>query len=198
VNAAPSVRRVVTAVELVPLRWWHLRDVMRLEHELFGNEQWSEEAFWSELAYCRPTVLDGPARAYWAAVPADPESDAGATAGGDRAAAPVLGYAGVATTADEAYVQTIGVATRAQRRGIGRLLLRQLLQDARNQDARTCWLEVRADNLGAQAMYETFGFRTRGRRRGYYQPSGTDALVMSVTLGGPAGAQVEGQDGERT
>jgi hypothetical protein len=56
-------------------------------------------------------------------------------------------------------------------------------------------------------MYETFGFRTRGRRRGYYQPSGTDALVMSVALGGPAGAdsqvggrdsRSEGQDGART
>jgi ribosomal-protein-alanine N-acetyltransferase len=187
---------VVTAVELVPLRWWHLRDVMHLEHELFGNEQWSEEAFWSELAYCRPTVLEGPARAYWAAVPAEarPAADA------DRAAGSVLGYAGVATTADEAYVQTIGVAARAQRRGIGRLLLGQLLKDARAQDARTCWLEVRADNLGAQAMYESFGFRTRGRRRGYYQPSGTDALVMSVTLGGPArvDSRVGVREGERT
>jgi ribosomal-protein-alanine N-acetyltransferase len=187
---------VVTAVELVPLRWWHLRDVMRLEHELFGNEQWSEEAFWSELAYCRPTVLDGPARAYWAAVPAS----SGVPTGPNRAAASVIGYAGVATTADEAYVQTIGVAARAQRRGIGRLLLGQLLDDARTQDARTCWLEVRADNLGAQAMYESFGFRTRGRRRGYYQPSGTDALVMSVALDGPArpGHQAQGRDGERT
>ena len=180
-----NAQRQETTVDLVSLRWWHLRDVMRLEHELFGNEQWSEEAFWSELAYCRPTLLDGPARAYWAAVSRPGPGP------GDEA---LLGYAGVATTADEAYVQTIGVATKAQRQGIGRRLLQQLLEDARAQDARTCWLEVRADNLGAQAMYEGFGFRSRGRRRGYYQPSGTDAVVMSVGLD-RAGS---GQEGGRT
>jgi ribosomal-protein-alanine N-acetyltransferase len=41
---------------------------------------------------------------------------------------------------------------------------------------------VRADNAGAQAMYEGFGFSARGRRRGYYQPSGVDAIVMAVEL----------------
>ncbi|HSP38048.1 MAG TPA: ribosomal protein S18-alanine N-acetyltransferase [Frankiaceae bacterium] len=162
-------------IELVPLRWWHLRSVLQLEHDLFGAEQWSEEAFWSELAYCPPTLVDGPFRRYWAAVPADAQSD-------DPEGLPVLGYAGVAVASDEAYVQTIGVAVPVQRRGIGRELLQQLLDDAWDAGGRTCWLEVRADNAGAQGMYERFGFSPRGRRRGYYQPSGTDAIVMSVDL----------------
>jgi [ribosomal protein S18]-alanine N-acetyltransferase len=163
------------AVELVPLRWWHLRSVMELEHDLFGAEQWSEESFWSELAYCPPMLVDGPFRRYWAAVPArDSRVDAVPPA--------VLGYAGVAVTSDEAYVQTIGVAVPTQRRGVGRRLLQQLLDDARDAGGRTCWLEVRADNTVAQAMYARFGFSPRGRRRGYYQPSGTDAIVMSVQL----------------
>jgi ribosomal-protein-alanine N-acetyltransferase len=158
-----------TAPELVGLRWWHLREVMELEHALFGAEQWPEESFWSELVHCPPKLADGPFRRYWAAV-------------GPGAGAPVLGYAGVAVTADEGYVQTIGVAPRAQRRGVGTLLLRRLLADAAEAGARTCWLEVRADNAGAQRMYSDFGFRPRGRRRGYYQPSGVDAIVMSVEL----------------
>jgi [ribosomal protein S18]-alanine N-acetyltransferase len=163
------------AAELVPLRWWHLRAVMELEHELFGAEQWSEESFWSELVYCPPLLLDGPFRRYWAAVgPTGPAGREGA----------LLGYAGVAAADDEGYVQTIGVATGAQRRGVGSLLLRRLLDDAAEAGARTCWLEVRADNAGAQAMYAGFGFEARGRRRGYYQPSGTDAIVMSAELSG--------------
>jgi ribosomal protein S18 acetylase RimI-like enzyme len=67
-----------------------------------------------------------------------------------------------------------------------------LLEDATTHGARTCWLEVRADNAGARTMYERFGFRTRGRRRGYYQPSGVDAIVMSVELPGAPGPATEG------
>ena len=39
-------------------------------------------------------------------------------------------------------------------------------------------LEVRADNAAAQRLYERRGFTEIGRRRGYYQPSGADAVVM--------------------
>jgi ribosomal-protein-alanine N-acetyltransferase len=158
---------------LVPLRWWYLPQVMALESELFGNEQWSEETFWSELAFCPPGLLGASPRRYWVALETSAPPGVGVR---------VLGYAGLATSEEDSYVQTIGVASAAQRRGIGSLLLRRLLTDAREQHARTCWLEVRADNGGAQAMYEGFGFRLRGRRRGYYQPSGTDALVMSIEL----------------
>lgn len=179
----PELSRPDGDVALEPLRWWHLRSVMALEHALFGAEQWSEESFWSELVYCPPSVIPGPFRRYWAAVPY-PAGDGRATD------ASVLGYAGVAVSADEAYVQTIGVAVAAQRRGVGTRLLQQLLSDGTRAGARTCWLEVRADNDGAQAMYAGFGFRPRGRRRGYYQPSGVDAIVMSVGL--PATAPVPG------
>ncbi len=169
-----------SGLDLVPLRWWHLSAVMRLEAELFGDEQWSEAAFWSELAACPPTLLEGSPRSYWAAVDVRPP---GRPDPGD-ADGELLGYAGVAVAADEGYVQTIGVARAAQRRGLGSRLLRRLLDDAHGEGASTVWLEVRADNEGAQAMYTRFGFRVRGRRRGYYQPSGTDALVMSVDLRG--------------
>jgi [ribosomal protein S18]-alanine N-acetyltransferase len=39
-------------------------------------------------------------------------------------------------------------------------------------------LEVRADNEVAQRLYTRRGFEEIGRRRGYYQPSGDDAVVM--------------------
>jgi ribosomal-protein-alanine N-acetyltransferase len=159
-----------SAVHLQAMRWWHLPQVLALENDLFGDERWSEEVFWSELALCPPALLGGPPRRYWVAVDSADGADV------------VLGYAGLAVTQDEAYVQTIGVARQAQRRGFGSALLTQLLADARSFGAVTCWLEVRADNPGAQAMYGRFGFVARGRRRGYYQPSNTDAVVMSAAL----------------
>jgi [ribosomal protein S18]-alanine N-acetyltransferase len=206
-SSAPPLGRTSeqAAVELVPLRWWHLSRVMELERALFGSEQWSEESYWSELAACTSVRLaDSPAVSasgsaavsvsgspqvspsrsrfpfsgsphhYWAAL-----TELG------LAGEALLGYGGVAVTDDEAYIQTLGVARSAQRAGIGRRILQRLLDDGSADGARTCWLEVRADNLPAQAMYAAYGFRPRGRRRGYYQPSGTDAIVMSVDLSAP-------------
>lgn len=166
----------MTGTVLRPMRWWDIPDVLALEVELFGDEAWTVEAFWSELASAPPSLTGADSRRYWVAVDDPADSD-------------VLGYAGLSIGGDEAYVQTIGVARRAQRRGLGSLLMRQLIADARAAGDRTCWLEVRADNPGAQAMYAAFGFVARGRRRGYYQPSGVDAIVMSADLhpvGSPA------------
>jgi len=151
---------------LVPLRWWHLPGVVGLERELFGDDEWSEETFWSELALCAPTLEHRVTRLYLAAL------------GSGRLA----GYGGVAFGGDEAYVQTLGVAPSLQGRGLGRRLTEELLTAAREQGASSCWLEVRTDNTPALALYAALGFVRRGLRRGYYQPSGADALVMQADL----------------
>ena len=46
-------------------------------------------------------------------------------------------------------------------------------------------LEVRVSNTAAQALYAKWGFLTVGRRRGYYQDNGEDALLMTLFLGEP-------------
>jgi ribosomal-protein-alanine N-acetyltransferase len=48
------------------------------------------------------------------------------------------------------------------------------------------FLEVRTDNTRAQRLYHRYGFRQIGIRKGYYQPSGADALVMRHEIGGDA------------
>jgi ribosomal-protein-alanine N-acetyltransferase len=58
------------------------------------------------------------------------------------------------------------------------VLLRDLLAVAHRADARRVFLDVRADNPVAQRLYTRHGFVRIGVRRGYYQPSGTDAVVM--------------------
>ena len=92
--------------------------------------------------------------------------------------APVLvGYAGLIAYDDEAHVATLGVDQGAQGEGVGSLLLDALLAEA-DRRSPVVLLEVRADNEAAQRLYQRRGFTEIGRRRGYYQPSGDDAVVM--------------------
>ncbi|MEV4541767.1 ribosomal protein S18-alanine N-acetyltransferase [Micromonospora echinaurantiaca] len=138
-----------------PFRWWHIDEVLPIEADLFGPEQWSAAMFWNELA-----------NGHFYLVARD---DDGA----------LLGYAGLtAALPDEAWVQNIAVRRDAQRRGIGRLLLEALLAEAARLGVRSTLLEVAADNAPAQRLYAAYGFEPIGVRRGYYQPSNTDALVM--------------------
>ena len=144
------------SVALRPMRWWDIEPVMRMEHELFAEDAWSETMFWSELA-------ERETRTYLVAADGDD----------------VVGYGGLcAYSADVAYIQTIGVTARQQRHGLGAALLTALLDDADTRGARHVDLEVRADNESAIRLYEKYGFTQLGVRRGYYQPSGADALVM--------------------
>ncbi|MGZ6811801.1 MAG: GNAT family N-acetyltransferase, partial [Blastococcus sp.] len=89
----------------------------------------------------------------------------------------------------EAHVATLGVTGALQGEGIGSLLLDALLAEA-DRRSPVVLLEVRADNEAAQRLYRRRGFTEIGRRRAYYQPSGTDAVVMKRkrvrALGRPA------------
>jgi [ribosomal protein S18]-alanine N-acetyltransferase len=143
----------------VPMRWWHVAEVMVLEPELFADEAWSEAAYWSELA-------EPGTRHY--VVTLEDET--------------VVGYAGLAVFGDEGHVLTIGVTGRVQGRGLGAVLLRDLLAAAADRGARRMLLDVRSDNMVAQRLYVRHGFVPVGIRRRYYQPSGTDAVVMARDL----------------
>ncbi|MEU4676625.1 ribosomal protein S18-alanine N-acetyltransferase [Micromonospora sp. NPDC023737] len=145
----------MSAVRLGRFRWWHIDEVLPTEADLFGAEQWSAAMFWNELA-----------NGHYYRV---------ATDGGGN----LLGYAGLTMVPpDEAWVQNIAVRRDVQRRGIGRLLLEDLLAEAARLGARRTLLEVAADNAPAQRLYAMYGFEPVGIRRGYYQSSNTDALVM--------------------
>ncbi|MBY5985507.1 GNAT family N-acetyltransferase [Halomonas denitrificans] len=100
-------------------------------------------------------------------------------------------YALVSRLPFEAELEAILVATDARRQGLGRLLLSQLVEQARDWGAERLLLEVRADNAEAIALYRALGFTQDGLRRAYYaahcaahEPGGerVDAVLMSLTL----------------
>jgi len=144
-----------TSVTIAPLRWWHIDELLPIEADLFGEERWTAGMFWNELAN---------GHYYLAALDAD---------------GTLAGYAGLAVAPpDEAWVQNIAVRRDRQHAGLGRALLEALLAEATRRGVRTVLLEVAVDNGPAQRLYDGYGFEGVGIRRGYYQPSNTDALVM--------------------
>jgi [ribosomal protein S18]-alanine N-acetyltransferase len=144
---------VMTAVRLEPMRWWHIDELLPIEADLFGPEQWSAAMFWNELANGNFYLVA--------------EVDGG-----------IVGYAGLSLHDREAWVQNIAVRRDRQRHGLGRRLLEALLGEAAARGVTTVLLEVAVDNGPAQRLYAEYGFETVGVRRGYYQPTNTDALVM--------------------
>jgi [ribosomal protein S18]-alanine N-acetyltransferase len=99
-----------------------------------------------------------------------------------RDGASVVAYLCLWEIGDELHVTNIAVDPAVRRKGIGRSLLQGVLDDARQRGLRLVALEVRPSNIEARALYESFGFRVVGRRRGYYYDTGEDALVMETAL----------------
>jgi ribosomal-protein-alanine N-acetyltransferase len=144
-----------------------LAAIMAIETELFPTDAWSAATMAAELA--------GPHGYYLVAQAEDGGID---------------GYAGLRAPrgSGQADIQTIAVVERARRRGLGRTLLRALLGEARTRGAGEVFLEVRADNPGARALYEGLGFAEIAVRPAYYQPDGVDAVIMRLPLAAPEGA----------
>jgi len=94
----------------------------------------------------------------------------------------VIGYLCLWEVAEELHITNIAVHPTRRRQGVGRVLLQGVLEDARERRLRLVVLEVRPSNTEARTLYEGFGFRVIGRRRGYYYDTGEDALVMEADL----------------
>jgi [ribosomal protein S18]-alanine N-acetyltransferase len=167
------------SARLRPMRSADLDAVLELEEQLFAPDTWTRAVYRDELARTDT-------RSYLVAVDTedgdtedgdteDGDTEEGDTDGGDGDR--VVGYAGLIAYADEAHVATIGVARDRQGEGIGAALLDALLAEA-DRRSPVVLLEVRADNEVAQGLYRRRGFTEIGRRPRYYQPSGTDAVVM--------------------
>jgi [ribosomal protein S18]-alanine N-acetyltransferase len=90
----------------------------------------------------------------------------------------VTGYAIASRIGDEAELANLAVAPAARRAGLGARLLDDLLATTDAEPAATVYLEVRAGNEPAQALYRSRGFTAVGRRKGYYSRPAEDAVVM--------------------
>jgi ribosomal-protein-alanine N-acetyltransferase len=134
--------------------------IMALETAMFPDDAWSTESMAREVA--------GEHGHYLVALGDDGALD---------------GYAGLLAPdgSGQGDIQTIAVADRARRRGLGRTLMLALLNEARRRGAAEVFLEVRADNPGARALYESLGFVEIAVRPRYYR-GGVDAVIMRLAV----------------
>lgn len=149
-----------------------LAAIMTLERASFPTDAWSDAMMGAELASAHGYYLVA------------------------EEAGRVVGYAGLRAPrgAKDADVQTIAIAESARRRGRGRAILEALLAEASVRRVEAVFLEVRADNPVAQALYASEGFVEVGRRPRYYQPDDVDAVVMRLDVRGWAAARVPETD----
>ena len=153
------------SVVLRPMGRGDVHAVAAMEEALFGSEAWSPELLATE-------VTTDPASRYY--IVADDDGV-------------IAGYGGLlAQRGGQADVLTLAVAEHRWGEGIGAALLDGLLTEAGRRGCREIFLEVRVDNDRAQRLYRRRGFTDIGIRRAYYQPSGTDALVMRLIQEPPA------------
>ena len=75
------------------------------------------------------------------------------------------------------HIMNVAVDDRMLRQGIASALIERLLELA-DGPGEQYTLEVRTSNEAAIQLYEKFGFRSAGRRRGYYHDNREDALIM--------------------
>jgi [ribosomal protein S18]-alanine N-acetyltransferase len=94
----------------------------------------------------------------------------------------IAGYAVFWAVLDQGELGNIAVADEFRRRGIATRLLESVLEVARDRTVREVFLEGRASNAHARALYEKHGFAEVDRRPGYYTGPIEDALVMRVRL----------------
>jgi ribosomal-protein-alanine acetyltransferase len=140
-----------------------LHAIMALESATFQNDAWSTESMLGELESEHTHYL-------FAFDPQHPQA--------------LAGYAGLLAPegSPDGEVQTIAVAPDARQHGLGRTLMQRLITEADARGAVQVFLEVRADNPNARALYDSLGFEQIAVRKNYYQPDNVDAQVMRLDL----------------
>jgi [ribosomal protein S18]-alanine N-acetyltransferase len=136
-----------------------VRAIFAIEKESFPTP-WSRWTFLAELTQ--------PIGNFWVIGPVPPEPWK------------VWGYIVFWLAAEEMHILNLAIHPDQRRQGIARKLLSEALEQTRAQGARVAWLEVRPSNTAARVLYESFGFKEVGRRRGYYDDTKEDALLLAL------------------
>jgi ribosomal-protein-alanine N-acetyltransferase len=144
-----------------------LLEVVELE-ETSGLSRWGWAAYYAELQGDNKHLM------LVARLPARNE---------ERHSPSLAGYIVARIGAEELHINNVAVREGHRRRGLGRSLLDHVLGEARRAGVTRAFLELRAGNSAALALYESCGFKVTSRRVRYYSDPVEDALVMIIDLG---------------
>lgn len=162
----PAFARVCDGVSIERMSEHDLLEVVEIE-ESSGLSRWGWAAYYSELQGNNKHLM-------WVARVNGPENN--------HAGPSLAGYIVGRMGADELHINNVAVREAYRRRGIGRALLELILTEGKRARIPIAFLELRAGNSGALALYEDCGFRITSRRSRYYSDPVEDALVMIIQL----------------
>lgn len=140
-------------VTIQPLMKEHISELYILEKAIF-SEPWSEMTFIKEL--------ENPQAHYFIALKDEK----------------IVGYAGMCTILDEGHIMNIAVDKAQRGVGIGKKLVKTLVDKGHELGLIGLTLEVRAGNTPAIKLYGSFGFVSVGERKNYYHYPLEDAIIM--------------------
>ena len=155
----PDAYPLPTGVKFRPMTALDLVSAIAIEKEVYGKTAWSADQFKEEFA-------KAPKSAQYLAAEFEGQ---------------LIAYAGIFYVADVADIHTLTVVADQRRKGIGRELLKRLIDWARVKKAQAIMLEMRLGNDAARPLYESFGFIEISKRENYYGP-GLTAVVMRKEL----------------
>jgi len=161
-----ALPQVVAGISISLMTEHDLLEVVEIE-ETSGLSQWGWDAYYHELR-CgnRNLMLVGRL----------------ASAESELQQEKIAAYIVARLGAEEVHINNVAVRPHYRRRGLGAVLLRRILEEGRRLGAAAAFLEVRAGNVAAQALYQRCGLQVVGRRRNYYSNPTEDALIMSAEL----------------
>ncbi|MGH9968921.1 MAG: ribosomal protein S18-alanine N-acetyltransferase [Pyrinomonadaceae bacterium] len=162
----PALSELSETVPISCMTEHDLLEVVEIE-EQSGLSRWGWAAYYAELqGMSRPLMLV----ARVARPLEQPKTDN------------IAGYIVARLVANELHINNVAVRVEYRRRGIGSALLKRVLEEGRRLQAAVAFLEVRAGNSLAQALYKKCGFTDVGLRRVYYSAPQEDALIMSADI----------------
>ncbi|HYX81152.1 MAG TPA: ribosomal protein S18-alanine N-acetyltransferase [Gemmatimonadales bacterium] len=94
--------------------------------------------------------------------------------------AKIAGYIVALEAADSGEILNLAVAPGGRRHGLGRALVKQVVETLRGRGVQEIYLEVRESNAPARALYAGHGFKEVGRRKQYYRRPLEDAIVLRL------------------
>ena len=142
-------------VKIKPMSKDDVEDVISIEKLAYGDHHWSKDSFMAELS--------NELAHYYSAF-----NDEGK----------LIAYCGTWQILEEAHITNIAVSPEYRRKHIGEALLKTAVDNCYKNMVKFITLEVRVSNTPAIALYEKYGFKSLGVRKGYYQDNNEDALIM--------------------
>ena len=94
----------------------------------------------------------------------------------------ILGYGGMWHVVDEGQITNIAVRKNSRKKGIGSKILEEIINWSKEHNIKVIELEVREGNFSALGLYEKYGFKAVGKRKGYYKSPLEDAVLMDLRL----------------